>query len=149
MKNCESQVILYAKNWFEKENTLDDLRKIYAKRNLLELEHISDEDIYSMLTFLVFDLCIKDKDSYLFTDLMAEIFRFQDGRFGYSQVTSRKNVIKKYLLMLRLLQVKEVKNGEIIKILIELDEPDYTILPKRKVEKNVRVLCPKSKDSPS
>jgi len=111
MKNADSQVILYAKNWFEKTDMMEDLRKIYAVRNLMILQHISDEDIYSMLTSLVFDLCIKNEGSYTFTDLMAEIFRFQDGRFGYSQVTRRKNVIKKYLSMLKLLTVKDGKKS--------------------------------------
>lgn len=126
MKNADSQVILYAKNWFKKTDIIEDLRKIYAKRNLMALKHISDEDIYRLLSFLVFDLCIKGKGSCPFTDLMAEIFRFQDGRFGYSQVTRQKNVIKKILSMLRLLNIKD--DG---KVLIELDKPDYTILPKK------------------
>lgn len=125
MVNLDSQIILYAKGWFKISDTMEDLRKIYAKRNCMTLEYISDENIYSMLTNLVFDLCLKNKTSYPFTNLMAEIFRFQDGRFGYSQITRQKNVIKKYLSMLCLLKIKQDDE-----ILIELDKPDYSILSK-------------------
>jgi len=130
MKNADSQVILYAKNWFKKTDTIEDLRKIYAKRNLMVLEHISDEDIYSMLTHLVFDLCIKDNDIN-FNHLMSEIFRSEMQWHRFTNVTRIRNVIRVYLQMLRLLKVKEASGNTITKVLIPLDEPDYTILPRK------------------
>ena len=124
MKNSDSQVILYAKGWFKKTDTIEDLRKIYAKRNLMALEHIYQEDIYSMLTHLVFELCIKD-NSNKFNHLMSEIFRSEIKWHEFSNVTRVKNVIRVYLEMLRLLRIKD---GD--KTLIKLDEPDYSILPR-------------------
>ena len=41
MKNSDSQVILYAKGWFKKTDTIEDLRKIYAKRSGMEEKWIS------------------------------------------------------------------------------------------------------------
>jgi len=126
MKNVDSQVILYAKGWFKKTDVIEDLRKIYAKRNGMYLEHVSDNDVYSLLTSLVFNLCIKSKeDDYPFTCLMEDIFRSRNS-FGTSYVTNKKYAIESMLSMIRMTEV--VNEGN---ILIELDEPDYTILPKK------------------
>jgi len=136
MKNADSQVILYAKGWFKRsDDIIKDLKKIYAKRNALEVEYIRNSDVYEMLTHLVFDLCIAPKantvfNSYPFTNLMIEIFKDYSG-LADNDTTTMKRVIEKYLIMLEFLQVNEASHGKITKVLIELDEPDYTIIPRK------------------
>ena len=130
MGNCDSQVILYAKNWFKKTDVMEDLRKIYAKRNGMRFEHINNDDIYEMLTKLFYDICLKENSEYSFNHLMKEIFRFVNKGCSYSETTNMKHVIKYYLVMISNAQVREIKKGKTLKILIELDEPDYSILPK-------------------
>ena len=98
----------------------------------MHLEHLSDSDIYQMLSHLVFDICIKGQSSYAFTNLMIEIFRSRTSYLNFSRATDIKQVIQQYLIMLML--AKTNCDG---KTLIELDEPDYTILPKKEKISNV------------
>jgi len=98
MKNADSQVILHAKNWFKKTDTIEDLRKVYAKRNGMYLEDVSDRDIYEMLTSLVFELRIKNElnSDCWFRELMVGILTDYSGLID-RDTTTRVEIIKKYL----------------------------------------------------
>jgi hypothetical protein len=52
-KNCDSHVILYAKNHYERGDLITDLKRIYSLRNAIDPEHISKSDILSCLINLV------------------------------------------------------------------------------------------------
>ena len=84
-----------------------------------------------MLTSLVFELCLKENTAYNFRFLMSEIFKYRNGNYGFGNETTVEDVIKTYLFMISLVKVKEVNMQGVEKILIELDKPDYLILPEK------------------
>ena len=129
IRNADSHVYLYAKNWYKKTNTLNDLRKIYARRNGVEESDLSDMDILSMLCGLTFQHI---KNEMKFGKLMVQQFyRYKNKKSIFPAITKTTNIkltVRELLNILRFTQTNE-KVGDTWNVLILLDEPDYTILP--------------------
>lgn len=49
MKNAESDVILYAKNHYERTDVVEDLKVIYGKRNGVEPKYLQKGNIAGMM----------------------------------------------------------------------------------------------------
>jgi len=121
MKNYDSHIYLYAKNWYEINNPLEDLKILYSQRNGC---YISITDILSCLTDLALNYVKTTREMREFLDDISpencwRVWRFEDVKYDYW-----KAVISKCLSILSLTKVSEIENG--------LDEPDYTLLPKSK-----------------
>lgn len=124
IKNVDTHVIRYAKGHYQRsEDVMDDLRKVYAVRNGVDLEHISDKDIMAMLSHLAFNIVVKDYDCFMFSTLVESFF-IPPGLIFPEQVTSMVNVVHRLLLIIRFTTV--IERG---KEIIPLDPPDPGILP--------------------
>ena len=49
MKNPDSHVYLYAKGWYERKDVVEDLKQIFGKRNAMDPEYFTEEELVSML----------------------------------------------------------------------------------------------------
>lgn len=117
----EEQIIFYCKGWFESpdENILTCLKAIIGGVAIVESKYLSDYDVYRHMLKTAFKCCsinsIQNRFEYIFA------------RYGVS--IEVKHMIKE---LYGVIQDIQVENSENNKILIELTEPDYTLLPKRK-----------------
>lgn len=130
MKNQDSHIYLYAKGWYKKNNTIEDLGKIIEKRNLLDQP--SKYDIYVILLGIVLDKMIdspgtKDKMHTFFADISPDRF------FLFDEYPMKRKedynfydaVINKCVCELATASVYDADGNT----LLELDEPDPNILP--------------------
>lgn len=130
--NCDSQVYLYAKHWFlESKNPFDDLRKIYAVRNGVNAEHISDADILDMVVCLAYQHITNEHQFRTFVFSCFEGYRGKSPFSVLLKSTTQRKVLRQLLKILRFTKVKD----DNMKVLIPLDKPDYTILPPKKETK--------------
>ena len=125
MKNADSHIYLYAKGWYKRTDIFEDLRVIYSHRNGVKPSDIRDDDILLLLSTLTF-LHINNKNQ--FYDFIRRCFDLASVGPRWSDLKNYidlKSIIMGLLSILNLTKIKE--DG---KVLIELDKPDYTILPK-------------------
>ena len=122
MKNYDSHIYLYAKNWYKKTNVIEDLKILYGKRNGLEPEHISTNNILDCLFNLAAKHLKGPRDMSAFISDISPDNYWKISRFGDEPWDYWKAVISKCLSVLSLIRVDEIENG--------LDEPDFTLLPK-------------------
>ncbi len=124
MKNEHSHLILYAKNWYKRTDVIEDIKQIISVRCGIDKEFISNGNVVDYVSEVVFPFIKTDGG---FSHFLARIF---NGHcyFGLnpSNTTSIEIVLKELLSILSIVQVKE---GD--KILIDLDKPDYSILPRK------------------
>lgn len=124
MLNADSHVYLYAKGHYAKsKNMFNDLRKIYAIRNGVDAKDITDWNILEMMLSLTYQHI---KSEYAFKEFVSHLFKTYRKKtlFPLFGISTKRKLLKQILITLGLTQVKD---GE--KILIPLDEPDFTILP--------------------
>lgn len=129
--NGDSHIYLYAKGWYKRTNTMNDLRKIYARRNGCDEKDITDTDILGLLCDLVHPYIAKNE--YLLSSAIGNAFSVR-GRLlrKASNTTTKSKLALQFLSILANLKIKELSpDGSCYKILLPLDEPDYTILPRR------------------
>lgn len=129
-KNCDSHIILYAKNHYKITDTISDLKRIYSLRNAIDVEHIHKKDILRCLINLV-------------EKLRADEFEMHFSLLGFlSDIDPNNNYfwrnhqIKSYDFdeacirkCLSLIQCVKVFDGE--KELLPLDKPNENVLPLR------------------
>lgn len=134
MKNSDSHLYLYAKNHYEKTDTIEDLKKIVAERCGLYPEHVSVADIYSILSGIAFKHIMNSGNpEYFFKEFLDNVSPIN--KWLLTSEPEDKNydftisVIESSLSVLRFVKVYE---GD--KTLIELDKPDANILPLKKKE---------------
>lgn len=119
MKNPDSHIILYAKGWYKKTKYEDDLKVILAYRNGCDKKDVSRESIIIVLTKIVYPYLTE----YYFREIFIRTFS------NFYRSLYKINEFEMFLSeLLSILCSLKIKNND--KILIELDEPDYTILPK-------------------
>jgi hypothetical protein len=133
MKNANSHVYLYAKNHYKRsDNIIDDLKRIYADRNLgsvEQAEHISISNIISCLLNLAFKHM--KINEYLFSQFINDIspdkwhyWKYVCASLAYATKIDydfNLAVIGKCLSIIMLTDLKDIPEG--------LDEPDPKILP--------------------
>jgi hypothetical protein len=120
MKNADSHVILYAKGWYEKTNTIDDLKKIYSVRNGIDAEYITINNILSCLLKLTYEYITCERH---FIDFIAELNpdRWNFNKYSFDDDYTYGNaVINKCLSVLSLIKGSDIKDG--------LDKPDENVL---------------------
>ncbi|MFW6219998.1 MAG: hypothetical protein ACOC33_04085 [bacterium] len=134
MKNAGSysQLVYYSKGWFEKTDTISDLKKIISKRSGLAESSVSTTIIIRVLNNAVFELMdIKDFGTFMLdflSDIDPESMKFKI--FNKIPYDFREAVISKYLSILSILKMSD--DG---KCLIKLDDIDPTVLKVKEFNK--------------
>ncbi len=133
MKNADSHIIHYAKGWYKKTDTVEDLKILYGKRNGVDPKFLGKGKIATLLL----ELCYKRHDSwnsYTFSDFVMSLS--PDDRwknYGYGTTDDYDfylSVIHRCLSEMSILQIYAFKaDGRKIAI-VPLDEPDYSLLSK-------------------
>jgi|AntAceMinimDraft_18_1070375.scaffolds.fasta_scaffold161098_2 hypothetical protein len=129
MKNADSHIFLYAKHHYKATDTIEDLKKIISVRSMIPVEYINKENILSVLSTIAYPYINKE---WGFQNFMEDILPQNAWKTGGSIEREKNqdfelNIIRKLLSVISLITV----NGENGNILIELDEPDSSILPLR------------------
>jgi len=122
MRNYDSDIILYAKGWYKKTDTLEDLKIIYGKRNGVAPEYLQMTGILGMVLDLAYTLgCFSTKHE--FTKFFDECFQDYP-RLGYKDNITMTRMLDVLLNHIGLLEVRN-KKGEVV---IILDKPDPDLL---------------------
>ena len=130
MKNADSHIYLYAKGWYKKTDVIEDLKIILGERSLLYPEHVSVDDIVSVLSKIAYPYI---KDEYEFARFLADILPCNSWQYGEkNEKNIELNIINKLLSVLSLTTVKEKDV-----VIIPLDKPDPNILPLNDILKDI------------
>lgn len=130
----------YAKNWYERGDMIEDLKKIHGYTFDYDAEHVDVNSIVSVLLKLVWYHYF-DKDTATgapklenaFREFVEDIHPWNNWKVGYDEKTKydyNEAVIRKCLSMLRLLKVKDETGGDIL----FLDPLNEKVLPLKKKE---------------
>ena len=126
--NCDRHVYLYAKHhYLESKNPFNDLRKIYAVRNGVDKEYITDADILDMVVCLAYQHITNEHQFRSFVFGCFEGYRNKCPFMVMLKSINQKKVLRQLLSVLRFVRVKD----DNMKVLIPLDKPDFTILPQK------------------
>lgn len=126
--NADSHIFLYAKRWYKRTEVFADLKKIISVRNGCEAQYISDGDVITLLCELVFPFIT---DAHKFQDFVLSFFRYKGKNYSGAKIMiTPKEIVISLLSVLELVKVKD-SSGNIVRDIIQLDEPDYSILPKQ------------------
>jgi len=124
MKNSDSQMILYAKGWFEKgDDLIEDLCTIHGDSYLIS--HNKNTNVYNIknyLLILVQKYCISYRTQL--DRFLEELFQWEKLETSY---TIEELSIKIITHCLKLLSNIQINNDT--KVLIKLDEPNFDLLP--------------------
>ena len=128
MKNPDSHIYLYAKGWYEGTDVVEDLRKIFGKRNAIEPEYIRETDLVQMLLNIVYRHIVgSGNPSLMFKEFVMDLHEDSYWKLSHDDDYSfNRAVIKKCLSVLRLVKIY---NTILAKELVLLDSPDPSILP--------------------
>lgn len=127
MKNYNSEIIYYAKGWYEVTDVIEDMKKICGKNP----EYVSVSDIITVL-FHIIEEHHKNINFNFLIDFISDIDpnsmrqrMFNDGKYNF-----HKAVIEKSLSVISLMQVKDGDG-----VIIELDDIDSfeSVLPRIKI----------------
>ncbi len=121
MKNADSHIYLYAKGHYEKDDLIEDMKKIIGERCGIEAEHVTVGNILHVLLSIAYLYVI---DLYHFRDFILDLHPVNYWKLDRTNYDFEHAVIHKCLSILAMTQVKE---GD--EVLIELDDPDPNILP--------------------
>jgi len=118
MKNNNSHFILYAKGWYKITDTMSDLKVIMGEYCGIEPEYITDWDVTERLLKLIHELgLMKTKEHFI--------------DFIYRHQIRGESIVDICLSVIRCIQVKNADTE-----LIEIDEPDETVLPLKNPKKD-------------
>ena len=128
IKNPDSHVYLYAKGWYERTDLIEDMKVIFGKRNLIDPEYITEEDLVRILLAITWPH-IKDSGNPAasFKEFVMDLDEKSYWRISYDKDwTFNKAVIKKCLSVLSMVKVYDI---ELSRDILPLDDPDPSILP--------------------
>lgn len=122
MKNADSHIYLYAKGHYEKNNLVEDMKKILGKRSGIDPEYMTAADVVHVLLSMTSPYI---KDNHHFREFILDLHPVNYWKLTRGEYSFDEAVIRKCLSILRMTQVIDKDN----KVLIELDDPDPDILP--------------------
>ena len=118
LEDYERHLVLYAKEHYRKSRyVLEDLKKIFARFLCIESRFLSDQDVYARV-LEVFLKVTSVGSQHLFWERL-----FCENGKQYRSITPL-DMIDRLLGKIAICQVRDGDN-----VLIELGDPDYTILP--------------------
>jgi hypothetical protein len=125
-KNADSHIFLYAKYHYKRGNVISDMQHIIGERCALEPEHVDVESIISVLTEVTYPYIKTENQMFEF---LKDCFRRASTKCFYVNHETKfgaEEIINSMLVILGNQKVYDKEGHE----LIELDEPDYDLLPK-------------------
>jgi len=130
MKVCDyNHLILYAKGWYERQNVVEDVRKILAARYLLKLKYMRDRDVWACVVRALEKHCPQSMGR-----VMSKLFESAFGEEPHplcpesTDVCPLSRAIGYVLTELSILPVKDNAG----KSIIDLGDPDPNVLPLKK-----------------
>lgn len=124
MKNADSHIVLYAKWHYKTSDMMDDLKVLVANRCGLELNQISDITVFDVIYNIAYPFLTQSSLRSIILD------SFTDNNPGFNVGRNDKlyfgQIVKKLLTIISMIEVLDGDGNTIY----ELDEPDYSILPK-------------------
>lgn len=126
MNECDyNHLLLYAKNWYERGNVLDDLKKIMGHRCNIDPKHMGNWDVWEMCVEAFMAYCKSDFDT---KSLLRDLFKprpEEGGSFSFwSDESSVERAVRCILCHLGNVVVRDNE-----KDILCLGEPDPKILP--------------------
>lgn len=112
-----NQVILYSKNWFKRTNVIEDLKTLISKLCGIDREYETLKDVSYVVTEVFIKHHTKEQIERFFDDV---IFTY----FNVNKSLNQEEIIRRMIGWIGVIPV--IKNG---KTIINLGEPDYTLLP--------------------
>lgn len=113
-------IFLYAKNWYKKTDTIEDMKKLVSEYTGVPLEHVLVEDIILVLSHILDNYPRYSKPS-TFIRRLLEHERFS--KWGKEDKTMRDHIISVSLSIIAFTDVGEIP--------FELGDPDPDVLPLR------------------
>lgn len=114
----ERHIILYCKAWYKETNLIDDIRAIISNISGSELQYINVGHVYKFLTQITINYvgkyCIKE---------------FFDNLFKYNESLDSVTIEEVCGKLACEISIIDVENEN--KILMDLGEPDYSILDRK------------------
>lgn len=141
MKNDYSNIYLYAKGHYKKNNVVEDLKHICGPICGIYPEDMSTNDVMYWCLKVVCKHIQEEKKDLLdiFRDFLGDISPGNCWKIGYytkqapwskegvnTEYVFEEAVIHKCLSIIMMVPVKNMATGEIV---LELDDPDSSILP--------------------
>lgn len=120
---------LYAKNWYEQTNLMDDLKKIIAFENCCDINNVREINIFEIILHETFPY-LREKNDGNLVQWFIECFKNWESLSiskWYKDSITREDIIRNCLSVLS--QVKIKNNNE---ILIDIGNPNPNVLPLRK-----------------
>lgn len=115
----ERHIILYAKGWYKETNYMDDIREIIAGVSGSELQYIYPIYVYKRLV----EIATKYVSQFQLQECFKNFFKYK-----------RENTITMEEICERLLGEISIIPVNYDGVVIELGEPDGSILPRQKEE---------------
>jgi hypothetical protein len=117
----DSQIVLYCKGWFQKDNQVEDLRLLVGNRADVEKQYVGNKTILEVLLGVAKRVCPEALNGELIQRIV----------FGDWLMKANLPVFERALQALVdiLAKVKVREIGNPPEILLQLADPDYTILP--------------------
>ena len=123
--NTYQHVYLYAKNWYKRTNTLEDLKRILSIRSNIGADEISNEDVVRQLLHITYPHIVKSGNPpHFFEELFIDMLPENEWkRYMCQNDDIYTKICKSCLNFLNFVKVSEIEDL--------LGPPDYTILPKK------------------
>lgn len=123
---------LYAKNHYQPNGVMNDLKVLMAKRCGMDLEYVQSKDIMEILLKLAHKT-LRTSDAYNFADFFQDILPRNWWKLGRAPNTVNKECIDEEDLIQAICAkcLSVLCNLKVVDIDIELGEPDPSILPLR------------------
>ncbi len=115
----DAQIILYAKGWYKRDSDIEDVRVLIAKISGMEIAHVSDLDIITLVADTMHKLgnfTNSDMQS-LYKDL------WRTNLFNAKKTITMSDMIRSHLSVIR------YKNGKEVNTLLLKNGPDSKYLP--------------------
>lgn len=113
-ENVDRHFYLYAKNWYKKENTIEDLKKIAAYRCGLDITQVNTYDVLCILSNIT-------ERHINFSKFIRSIFDHMRYQPDNREKSIEEILIDAMLLSITLINVNEIP--------FELGKPDSSVLP--------------------
>lgn len=110
MGNYQSDIFLYAKGWYQKTDTISDLKKIFSKIYSQDIQYVRIDDIERVLLDLAWIYIVNGNAPYKFVEFMMHLKSWHNN-----------NVIEACLGCISIIETKYIEGG--------LNPPDPNLLP--------------------
>ena len=136
MKEPYSHHILYAKGHYLQTNVLEDLKVIQSRYSGVPAQHITVGNIQEALLSIIMKYDRPDNQTKM--EELMDWFRFDDlagfswnNTGTYTRADIDRKQIECWLSIIMLLKVGDTDEDGDWQTIIDLEEPDYTILPRQ------------------